>query len=53
MTKCDFCEFGNYNFCSQTYYKIARENACRKASEKMQEFIIKNQISVREVNING
>lgn len=46
MTKCDFCEFGNYNFCNQIYYKIAREAACRKASEQMQKFIIKNQISI-------
>jgi hypothetical protein len=46
MTKCDFCEFGNYNFCNQIYYTVARETACRKASEKMQEFIIKNQIPI-------
>lgn len=38
MNKCDFCDFGGPEICGKEYYSLTRENSCRKATIKMQDF---------------
>ena len=38
MNKCDFCDLGGPEFCEKEYYRSTRENSCRTATKKMQEF---------------
>ena len=38
MNKCDFCDLGGPEICAKEYYRTTRENSCRTATIKMQDF---------------